>query len=86
MNVVTEIKTLEKCNEIQKELLMAKDKHAPAGQMDLADTENWALGHGGRRNNAGRKNGEGSKTMRIPTVLVPVVEKLIMDYKQQTKS
>jgi len=33
---------------------MVKDKHAPAIQMDMADIDNWALGHGGRRNNCGR--------------------------------
>ena len=32
--------------------------------MEMEDIGNWALGHGGRRNNAGRK------TMRIPTALV----------------
>lgn len=65
---------------------MAKDKYSPAGQMDMADIGNWALGHGGRRSNAGRKKGEGSKTMRIPTALVPAVERLIAEYKEQEKS
>lgn len=49
---------------------MAKDKYSPAGQMDMVDIGNWALGHGGRRNNEGCKKGEGSKTMCIPTALV----------------
>lgn len=43
---------------------MEKDKYSPAGQMDMADTGNWSLGHGVRRNNAGCKKGEGSKCGR----------------------
>jgi hypothetical protein len=51
---------------------MVKDKHASSKQMDMADLGEWKLGHGGSRNNAGRKKGEGSKPMRIPVALVPV--------------
>lgn len=51
---------------------MEKDKYSPAGQMDMADTGNWSLGHGVRRNNAGCKKGEGSKcgrTLKFETFL-----------------
>jgi len=35
------------------------------------------------RYNASRKKGKGSKTMRIPTALVPAVERLIVSIKSK---
>lgn len=50
-------------------------------QLDFFQVKPGCYGHGGPREGAGRKKGEGSKLIRIPTQLVERVESLITKYK-----
>jgi hypothetical protein len=51
-------------------------------QMSFVDEHDWKLGHGGKRNGAGRpKNKAETKVMRVPEELVEQVQKMIDDYK-----
>ncbi|RYU41118.1 hypothetical protein ERW49_18800 [Aliivibrio finisterrensis] len=50
-------------------------------QLDLLSRDKGNYGHGGSRCGAGRKKGEGSKLVRVPSQLVGKVETLISKYK-----
>jgi hypothetical protein len=57
---------------------MAKDKHSPPEQMDLAEQNEWKLGHGGKRAGAGRKaKYEKTTVMRVPEKYKDVIKGLI---------
>jgi hypothetical protein len=50
-------------------------------QLDLLSSEFVNNGHGGSRTGSGRKKGEGSKLIRVPTSLIDQVEMLITKHR-----
>ena len=50
--------------------------------IEMADAFGWKMGHGGKREGAGRKKTAiETKTIRVPVALIPQVQQLITDYK-----
>ena len=61
---------------------MSKKKHNP-NQLSIIDTLQLPLGHGGRRTGAGRKKSEPTATIRVPTSLIPIINKLVVAHKDK---
>ncbi|PLC59304.1 hypothetical protein CIK00_03275 [Photobacterium carnosum] len=59
---------------------MRKIKHNP-NQISIIDTLQLPLGHGGKRDGAGRKKSEPTTTIRVPVSLIPTINKLVMEHK-----
>ena len=53
-------------------------------QISFIEEFDWKQGHGGKRAGSGRSKGSiETKVMRVPVDLVPLVNKMIDDYKKE---
>ncbi|ENP8454865.1 hypothetical protein ACEI25_004304 [Photobacterium damselae] len=55
-------------------------------QISFCDTLQLPLGHGGKREGAGRKKGEATTTIRVPVACLSDIHKLLDKYKAEVQA